>query len=229
MYGGCTADAVFCSDSFDTWIWDGRNKNWFQAGTATHPPDAYGAMAWNEDSEQVLFFDRNGTTWGFDGINWSQKTPVTSPAPRFDEKWASTRGANLMFGGYLTTTPQALAETWSWVTPYLGTGLVPVNATATRSGGNYTVTMSLQNTGGVPDTSIVLTSAALGGAGGKKLGTASLTANAQTTVDVSATFAVKSVSNPIPGVPVVVIFTGTYSANGVSGVPWVGSFAIPLP
>ena len=73
----------------DTWIFDG--SNWTQLFPATPPPGrAFDVPGMTYDSAQgnVMFFGGAGfgvyfdDTWTFDGTNWTQQFPATSPSTR---------------------------------------------------------------------------------------------------------------------------------------------------
>ncbi|MFA5794787.1 MAG: kelch repeat-containing protein [Candidatus Brocadiia bacterium] len=59
-------------------------------------------------------FILNNETWEWDGTNWSQRTPVTSPSARRNHAMAydSVRGVTVLFGG--ETNNGINHETWEW-------------------------------------------------------------------------------------------------------------------
>src|SRR5207253_721251 len=72
-----------------TWTWDG--SNWTQQAPATSPParDNAALVADPGTGQVVLFGGRDtsgfrsiGDTWTWDGSNWTQRTPTTSPPAR---------------------------------------------------------------------------------------------------------------------------------------------------
>ena len=108
----------------DTWQWDG--SNWEQLSPSTAPPPRLGAsMCFDQAHGQVVLFGGApslfGTnaalndTWLFDGTNWTQASPVNSPAARSETSMAydALRGNCVLFGGFdLNAAP--LADTWTW-------------------------------------------------------------------------------------------------------------------
>lgn len=75
-------------------------------------------MAWDEvRGEVVLFGGWNGAagadTWVWDGTDWTQRSPATSPPGRSGHAMAydTARGETVLFGG---GTPARAADTWVW-------------------------------------------------------------------------------------------------------------------
>lgn len=73
----------------DTWAWNGRN--WTQRHPATSPGVVSTAWqaAWDGASKQLVLFGGDpgsgffsNMTWAWNGTNWTQQHPATSPAPR---------------------------------------------------------------------------------------------------------------------------------------------------
>jgi hypothetical protein len=179
---------------------------------------------------QELLFGLNGATWGYDGLAWLKAASAVSPPARGGEglAWNTLNLTNpqiLLFGGHATASGTKLNDTWVWLTPSIG--LTPQSVSITKSGSSYIVTMNLQDTGNVPDGTIAVTSATLSAAVAKSASTISLL-NPGAAGSVTAKFPASSVGG-ISGVPVPVTFAGTYSANGVSGNQWVGTFVVILP
>jgi Dockerin type I domain len=90
LFGGITSccPAVFAGD---TWLFDGTN--WTQATPANSPSARYGdnsLMTYVPANNGIILFggrDSSGQkddTWLWDGTNWSQLTPSTSPPASFD-------------------------------------------------------------------------------------------------------------------------------------------------
>lgn len=112
---------VVMFDGQYTWIWDG--SNWNLESAQNGPPARTGsAMAYDAAHGQVVLFggedSRAGKplndTWVWDSSNWTQKSPVNSPAPRYGHAMAydSTHGQIVLFGG---SVPTANAnDTWVW-------------------------------------------------------------------------------------------------------------------
>lgn len=117
LFGGYTSSNFVA----DTWIWDGTN--WEQKFPATRPSDRAGhALAYDAGSHRdvVLFGGANpGTgpflndTWVWDGTNWDQRFPQTSPSGRVYHAMASSDGGEgvVLFGGGF---PTYLNDTWVW-------------------------------------------------------------------------------------------------------------------
>lgn len=108
----------------DTWVWDGNN--WMQKTPTTSPSAraALGAMAYHSPSNRLVLFGglALGTltsfgpladTWVWDGNNWTQGTPTTSPAKRSFHAISTdaARGEITLFGGLGSTSPN-LGDTW---------------------------------------------------------------------------------------------------------------------
>lgn len=121
LFGGST---VFDGTAMaaDTWAWTGTT--WTQLQPTTTPParcDA--AMAWDSTTNQLILFggtaDGLGTpmddTWAWNGIDWAQLSPVTSPPNRFREAMSMDPATNqlVIFGGY-TSGYKNLGDTWAW-------------------------------------------------------------------------------------------------------------------
>ena len=106
----------------DTWVWDGTN--WTQSSPSNSPPprDMH-AMAYDATRGQVVLFGGynaigNGDvsdTWVWDGTNWTQKSPASSPSPRLGHVMAydATRGQVVLFGGSDHNNVQ-YNNTWVW-------------------------------------------------------------------------------------------------------------------
>jgi uncharacterized protein (TIGR03437 family) len=117
-----------------SWVWDGTN--WTQESPENSlPPRAGAGMAYDAAHGQfVVFGGRNvtpnsnglnttttlGDTWTWDGVNWTQQFPKTSPTPRDGPAmvYDAVHGQTVLFGGsivnattFVTTT---FNETWVW-------------------------------------------------------------------------------------------------------------------
>ncbi len=125
LFGGYYEDLQGNSQYFaDTWEWDGNT--WVQRTPSGSPPARWGhAMAYDSARGRVVLFgghyyDGTGRyladTWEWDGDNWVQQTPATSPAARYGHAMAydSARGGVVLFGGFTSTSPPLLADTWEW-------------------------------------------------------------------------------------------------------------------
>src|ERR1700733_1449233 len=112
----------------DTWLWDGAN--WTQTALQTGPPARENhAMAYDSTHGQVVLFGGGHTygdltnenilndTWVWDGTNWTQKFPQTSPPARelFAMAYDSAHGQVVLFGGTEETDDfTGLNDTWVW-------------------------------------------------------------------------------------------------------------------
>lgn len=128
LFGGC------CSNGGgffgDTWEWNGTA--WSQPMPETSPSARAGAgLAWDARRTVGLLFGGcasstagctpQGDTWEWDGTNWSQLSPATSPPPRADHHMAydSGRGVTVLFGGCTSYNnnaecTQTVNDTWEW-------------------------------------------------------------------------------------------------------------------
>jgi hypothetical protein len=107
----------------DTWSWDGAA--WTQLHPATSPSPRSDASAVYDDAQgEVILFggmDVSGTiqyqdTWAWDGTNWTQLSPATSPPAREGAAFAydaATQSA-VLFGGASLSAPSVLGDTWLW-------------------------------------------------------------------------------------------------------------------
>jgi hypothetical protein len=106
----------------DTWVWSGTT--WTQRFPAASPPIPRwnSGMAFDTLLNQVVLFggsgplgtDLKGDTWGWDGTDWTEQFPATSPPPRLGHAMAydSARGEIVLFVG---ATPTGLfGDTWVW-------------------------------------------------------------------------------------------------------------------
>jgi hypothetical protein len=110
----------------DTWEWNGRTKTWTQLFPASSPsprgaPLAYDALT----GTVVLFGGANGggdccrvfynDTWTWDGVNWTQQIPPSSPSARSAPAMAydPSLGMVVVYGG-TSGPPSALDDTWAW-------------------------------------------------------------------------------------------------------------------
>jgi uncharacterized protein (TIGR03437 family) len=106
----------------DTWLWDGTN--WTQQTPQTSPgARANHAMAYDSSHGQVVLFggtpggqgnDLNDT-WTWDGSNWTQQQPQTSPVARTAHIMAYDSGhaQTVLFSG-ADVNGRPLDDTWVW-------------------------------------------------------------------------------------------------------------------
>ena len=108
----------------DTWVWDG--SNWTRKSPQTFPQRrSRHAMTYDSAHQQVVLFGGNNgwpppnstwfnDTWVWDGSNWTQKFPQTSPPPRNQPAMAydPVHCQVVLFGGF--DMNGRLADTWVW-------------------------------------------------------------------------------------------------------------------
>lgn len=125
MVVGVAMFFIGCSDSGGN---GGGNpvieKNWAVVQTDDNPGSLYGHMMCFDSArgKTVLFGGCNfygttkyGDTWEWDGDNWTELTPATSPAPRTEGVMAydASQGVSVLFGGNLGGGDLS-NETWTW-------------------------------------------------------------------------------------------------------------------
>ena len=132
LFGGQGASGPLA----DTWEWNG--SNWSEISPAMSPSPRSGAsigLAPTTTSEResghfydiVLFGGQGSTgplgdTWVWNGSNWVQQLPLSSPSPRSNAslafapgdgwRWNDLFGTDVLFGGQGSTGP--LGDTWVW-------------------------------------------------------------------------------------------------------------------
>src|SRR5437588_1774835 len=132
MFSGCFESCPAMLS--DTWTWDG--SNWTLQPVLNAPPERAGAsMSFDSTTGVTVLFggatplsnsvNREGIqdyndTWIWDGSNWKQASPLTSPSGRqaagmvFD----ATRGVTVLFGGYddsqAALVDAVRQDTWLW-------------------------------------------------------------------------------------------------------------------
>jgi uncharacterized repeat protein (TIGR02543 family) len=103
----------------DTWTWDG--SNWDLASTSG-PVVGYASMAYDASTAQMILFGGYpqfaNQTYLWNGTNWVQLAPTTSPSPRAGVAMAydAASAQLVLFGGVPSTQdPQtAFDDTWIW-------------------------------------------------------------------------------------------------------------------
>ena len=116
LFGGAYAN--------DTWEWNG--STWTQRTSAHTPPGrTFAAMAFDSRRGRTVLFGgttfgsggsaQAGDTWEWDGNDWTQLSPATSPPLRDEAAMAydAARGVSVLFGGY-NTIGYRLGDTWEW-------------------------------------------------------------------------------------------------------------------
>lgn len=108
----------------DTWTWNG--SNWEQlTPTNTPPVRSHASIAFDPINAQLLLFAGAGgninenrvnlkDTWTWNGSNWIQLSPETTPIARHGSGMSFAKNTNqlILFGG--TTGPDFLNDTWTW-------------------------------------------------------------------------------------------------------------------
>ncbi len=117
MFGGYDGTSTLS----DTWEWNG--STWTKKAPRTVPGPRYGAgMVYDANRGVMVMFGGQSTlnatelndTWEYDGLDWTERHPATSPPLRFGPAMAydSTRMRVVLFGGSAASTP--LADTWEF-------------------------------------------------------------------------------------------------------------------
>jgi hypothetical protein len=103
----------------DTWKWDG--STWTQLAPA-HAPEPRSSMAMATLGGTVFLFGgaigdlaqatTGNDTWQWDGTDWTELHPATSPSPRRGAAFAVAGDRMILFGGRNDT--DVLGDTWAW-------------------------------------------------------------------------------------------------------------------
>jgi Galactose oxidase, central domain len=134
LFGGTTAAGGVALG--DTWVWDGAS--WTLKTPVNSPSARWGAaMAYDSVHAQIVLFggisgpagSNNSTsvalsdTWVWDGVNWIQQSPATSPPARYLHTlgYDSHDGRAVLFGGTASSNSTifhgntvAMNDTWLW-------------------------------------------------------------------------------------------------------------------
>ncbi|MBI5762066.1 MAG: immunoglobulin domain-containing protein [Planctomycetes bacterium] len=105
----------------DTWLWDGKNWNELHT-THSPPPRVFHAACYDSKRQVVVLFGGSGDndpygiwgdTWEWDGVDWNQKLPTSSPSPRSRHAMAydSSRDVVVLFGGLASGNA---TDVWEW-------------------------------------------------------------------------------------------------------------------
>ena len=131
VFGGNKRPPTVTQLLADTWEFDG--SGWLQIPTPTHPTArSHMMMAYDAKRRRTILFGGEaidqfsidsfpigssalGDTWEWDGVNWRQLAPASSPAPRTGAVgvYDGALGKIVMFGGQ-DEAGNALDETWTW-------------------------------------------------------------------------------------------------------------------
>jgi hypothetical protein len=124
LFGGLLASGA---GNADTWVWNGTT--WTKVFPATSPPSRdLAAMTYDSvRNETILFGGRSlgsasgvgsmlDDTWGWDGVNWTQKVPAMHPSGRIEHavSFDASHAEVLLFGGRLASFPSDFDDTWVW-------------------------------------------------------------------------------------------------------------------
>jgi hypothetical protein len=121
LYGGWPTRGI---PYFDTWTWNGTH--WAHQHPATNPRLWSPSIAYDQVRQEVVLFGTTvpsggpvdgvaGQTWVWDGVNWRQEHPQTSPNARHYPQlvYDSTLMEVIMFGGGGFKS-EVFADTWAW-------------------------------------------------------------------------------------------------------------------
>jgi len=123
LFGGYTYGFVIMND---TWEWDGKSKTWTEQFPANSPSPRSATLAYDEATKQVVLFGgwtngiAYGDTWIYNGVNWVQQQPATSPQARGDNGLAydPILKSVVLFGGLAGACEDCgegrLNDTWLW-------------------------------------------------------------------------------------------------------------------
>jgi len=124
-YDFSPSEVVFFDWNFETWLWDGTA--WTSESTANHPPlgslMVYDAAVGNlvsfggsvPPATTGVPFAPVNPTWFWNGTNWVQQFPATSPpAGSYAIAYDSAHGQIVLFGGGVTSD---LNTTWTYGIP----------------------------------------------------------------------------------------------------------------
>ena len=122
-YDPTTQDVLLFGGDYtsETWLFNGTT--WTQRFPATKPPARSGAaMSYDPPGADVVLFggasagtsNARSDTWTWNGTNWAQRAPATTPPPRFGASIGHDTAANAvrLFGG--DAGSQGLSDTWMW-------------------------------------------------------------------------------------------------------------------
>ena len=134
MFGGGSSSGLLN----DTVLWDG--SNWTTQSTANAPSARYGAvMAYDEATGTLILFGGSGSaygsqlndTWSYDGTNWTQLSPGTSPRARYSAGMAYQPAITslVLYGG----SPSNMTDTEAYTASAF---VAPTTPVGTASGGD---------------------------------------------------------------------------------------------
>jgi hypothetical protein len=120
LFGGL--DAATGALQGATWEWDGTS--WLRRTPATSPsPRRSAPLAYDLVRGRVVLFGGyvggnpgvSGETWEWDGTQWQQRFPTSSPPARYEAQmvYDLQRGVCVLFGGWVGTSGYR-SDTWEW-------------------------------------------------------------------------------------------------------------------
>lgn len=123
MFGGIGNNGSTHLD--ETWEWNG--SRWSEKNPTNKPPARFcpGAMAYDAARGVCVLFGGstggNGTgaigdTWTWNGNDWTNVTPATSPSARYSQAmtYDSAAGVVVLFGGTEYLAAGSQDDTWTW-------------------------------------------------------------------------------------------------------------------
>jgi hypothetical protein len=154
MFGGTTDGSTVFND---TWVWNGTN--WTQKFPLTTPPPKWHhRVAYDAALQRVVLFGGlgpNGSpfyndTWEWDGANWVQQFPATSPPSRYLHAMAydGARTQIVVFGGFTgisSITGWFTSDTWVW-----GTSASIIEVAVDIKPGSDPNSINLSSAGNIP-------------------------------------------------------------------------------
>ena len=127
MFGGLV-QAQTAAEAYprDTWEYDGTR--WVRRNTVTAPPGRVDfGMAFDRHRGRVVLFGGmtnnafggsapSGETWEYNGVNWEQRFPGTSPAPRHGHAmfYDPVHRVTTLYGGDTQLVNPRAGDVWTW-------------------------------------------------------------------------------------------------------------------
>jgi RHS repeat-associated protein len=131
LYGGYNGTSLLS----DTWEWSSSTSTWTQLSPSTSPGNlAFASLAYDPSTGNLVLFggatstgdspgfgggssapSESSKTWTFNGTNWTQLSPTTSPPARDDASMAydTSESDMVLFGGF-SATGTYLDDTWTF-------------------------------------------------------------------------------------------------------------------
>jgi len=122
LFGGVTSDGTMLGD---TWTWNGKTRTWTEQHPAVSPSPRRAPIAYDWATGTVVLFGGEGSyggptfgdTWVWNGTNWRQLFPATSPPARSMASMAydfSLRRLVLFGGCGAGSSAPFYNDTWTW-------------------------------------------------------------------------------------------------------------------